>query len=90
MTPEQEKARELQLAFREQLRKLCLAQYEPALKGNLSAVQAASMIAEECMHMCAWFVTRGSNYSVDMFLDECRKVYEWHKDVARKEQGRPN
>jgi hypothetical protein len=48
------------------------------------------MVAEECLHMCAVLVTRGSNYSEDAFLDECRKVYDWHKHVAIKEQGRPN
>ena len=83
-------ARDLQLAFREQLRQLCIAQYETAQEAELPATVAAGIVAEECMHMSAWFVARGSNFSMDTFLDECRKVFEFHKEAARKEQGRPN
>jgi hypothetical protein len=85
-----DKARELQLAFREQLRQLCLAQYEVVQKAEINAAQAAGIIAEECMHMSAFFVTRGGTWSADTFADECRKMFDWHKEVARKEQGRPN
>jgi hypothetical protein len=90
MTPEQEKARDMQLAFREQLRQLCLAQYEAAQKAELPSTIAAGIVAEECMHMSAFFVTRGGTWSADTFSEECRKMYDWHKNVAIREQGRPN
>jgi hypothetical protein len=87
---DQDKARELQLAFREQLRQLCLAQHEAAQEASVDAAHAAGMIAEECMHMSAFFVTRGGTWNADTFADECRKMFVWHKEVATKEQGRPN
>ena len=85
-----DKARAMQLSFREQLRQLALAQYEAAQEGGLNASAAAGMVAEECMHMSAFFVARGGTWSADTFVDECRKMFDWHKDVATKEQGRPN
>ena len=82
--------REAQLRFREALRQLCLLHYEATEKAGVTTAQAAGIVAEECMHMSAFFVTRGSAWDKDGFLEECRKVYEWHKDVAAKEKAKPN
>lgn len=82
--------RDLQIAFREQLKELVMEQYEVAQAAGLNTAQAAGMVAEECMHMAAWFVARGSAWNADQFTDECRKLFEFHKDVAAKENRRPN
>jgi hypothetical protein len=85
-----DKARDFQLAFREQLRQLCLDQYEAAQGAGVNVTHAAGIVAEECMHMSAFFVARGGTWTADTFADECRKMFDWHKRVATKEQGRPN
>jgi hypothetical protein len=85
-----EQVREAQLLFRDALRRLCLMHYESAEKKGLSASSAAGIVAEECLHMCAYFVTRGSMWSEDGFVEEARKIYDWHKNVATKEKEKPN
>lgn len=71
--------RDAQLAFRDALRTLCLAHYTATTKAGLNATDAAQTVAQECMHMSAYFVANGSNWGADQFADECRKMFEFHK-----------
>lgn len=72
--------RDAQLAFRDALRTLCLRHYTVTTEAGLNATEAAQTVAEECMHMSAYFVANGSTWSADQFVNECRKMFEFHKN----------
>lgn len=73
-----QKARAL---YRENLRQLTLKFYEE-LGPHLNSADLAQIVMEECTHMACHFVTGGSNWSEDQFLEEVRKVWQFHKARA--------
>lgn len=75
-----ETPRDAQLAFRDALRTLCLAHYTATTKAGLNATDAAQTVAQECMHMSAYFVANGSTWNADRFAAECRTMFEFHKN----------
>jgi hypothetical protein len=45
-------------------------------------------LAEECMHLCSYFVVRGLGWNLKTFLRRPARLHDIHRTPLRKEQQR--
>lgn len=71
--------RELELMFRDWLRDLCAKLDNTAREGGIPSTKAAQIVAQECMHMAAYFVAHGSKIPIGEFAADCASMVLWHR-----------
>lgn len=89
MTPQEiEQAEQARQEVRESLRQLAIAWGDKVHKAGMPQGVSAGIIAEEMMHLCAYFVVRGLGWGLETFLEKCGEVFDAQRAILRKEQQR--
>jgi hypothetical protein len=76
------------LDLRERLRQLALAWGEEVHKAGMEERFSTGIMAEECMHMCSYFVVRGLGWNLETFLERTGEVYDIHRALLQQEKQR--
>ena len=74
--------------LRERLRQLALTWGEDVHKAGMPEPISTGMLAEECMHLCSYFVVRGLGWDLETFLEKTGEVYDIHRALLKKERQR--
>jgi len=83
-----EEMEQARLELRERIRLLALAWGDEVHKTGMPENISSGILAEECMHMCSYFVVRGLHWNLETFLEKTGEVYDIHRTLLRKEQQR--
>jgi hypothetical protein len=84
----QEEMNQARLDLRERLRVLAIAWGDEVHKAGMPENISTGTLAEECMHMCSYFVVRGLGWNLETFLEKTGEVYDIHRTLLRKEKQR--
>lgn len=84
----QEEIDQARLELRERLRQLAIAWGDEVHKAEMPEHISTGVLAEECMHLCSYFVVRGLRWNLETFLERAAEVYDIHRTLLKKEQQR--
>ena len=84
----QEEMNQARLDLRERLRLLAIAWGDEVHKAGMPENIPTGTLAEECMHLCSYFVVRGLGWNLETILERTGEVYDIHRHLLRKEQQR--